>query len=71
MKRSGTKAKYSPMEQASVFMVQFTTMSEDLLVYLILFSKIGLLLKSQNPNCIREKDSSLHQEVVILLCRSK
>mgnify|MGYP006995449607 CR=1 FL=1 len=32
MKRSGTKAKYSPMEQASVYQVQFAAMSEDLLV---------------------------------------
>lgn len=56
MKRSGTKAKYSPMEQASVFMVQFTTMSEDLLVIPLLFSKIGLSLKLQNPNCMRAKD---------------
>ena len=32
MKRSGTKAKYSPMEQSSVYQVQFTTISEDLLV---------------------------------------
>lgn len=32
MKRSGMKAKYSPMEQANVYQVQFTTMPEDLLV---------------------------------------
>lgn len=45
MKRSGTKAKYSPMEQASVYMVQFTTMSEDLLVCHFLYSKTGQSLK--------------------------
>lgn len=37
MKRSGTKAKYSPMEQSNVYQVQFTTISEDLLVWTFLF----------------------------------
>lgn len=38
MKRSGTKTKYSPMEQANVYKVQFMTMSEDLLVSFLLNS---------------------------------
>lgn len=53
MKRSGTKAKYSPMEQANVYQVQFTTMSEDLIVLLILFSKTGLWLKSLSQSYTR------------------
>jgi hypothetical protein len=39
MKRSGNKAKYSPMEKAKVYQVQFTTIPENLLVCFIIISE--------------------------------
>ena len=67
MKRSGTKAKYSPMEQSMVYQTQFTTMSEDLLVISFLFSKNGPLDKLQILDSM--KVQSLLREVHNLLFR--